>query len=102
MSLLPLESADVVNPLLMIYIYCTATLPHEKYYNMASYESRMFALRTGEFLPPTDDAYDPSADMKALQAKHKRPAREQETYLSREQLMELRKVQQERVEVTSI
>ncbi|KAI0314579.1 hypothetical protein OF83DRAFT_437027 [Amylostereum chailletii] len=76
----------------------TATLSHEKFYHMESYERRMSALRAGEFVPPADDGYDPSADMRAHQSKHKRQAVEQESYLSKEQLQQLRRVQQERVE----
>ncbi|EKM53780.1 uncharacterized protein PHACADRAFT_260296 [Phanerochaete carnosa HHB-10118-sp] len=80
--------------------YNTATLSHEKFYNIASYEARMAALRAGEFLPPTDDGYDPNADMRALQGAHRRKPKERgESFLTREQLMELRKVQAERVEV---
>ena len=59
----------------------------------------MAALRSGEFVPPPDDGYDPEADMRALRGAHKRKAKDAETYMSREQLMELRKVQAERVEV---
>lgn len=77
----------------------TATLPHEKFYDMTSYENRMAALRSGEFVPPQDDGYDPNADLRALQSTHKRKARDADTYLSKEQLMELRKVQAERIEV---
>lgn len=61
----------------------------------------MTALRSGEYLPPQDDGYDPNADMRALQSSHKRKAKEADTYMNREQLMELRKVQAERVEVPS-
>ncbi|KAF8832309.1 hypothetical protein HHX47_DHR1001938 [Lentinula edodes] len=78
--------------------YNTATLPHEKYYNMEAYERRMSALRAGEYLPPADDHYDPSADMKALSNAHKKKGADSSTYLSKERLMELRKVQNERVE----
>jgi len=78
--------------------YNTATLSHEKFYNIASYESRMSALRSGEFVPPPDDGYDPNADLRALQSTHKRKPKEAETYMSREQLMELRRVQAERIE----
>lgn len=81
------------------YPLTTATLPHEKYYHMEAYERRMNALRQGEFIPPSDDAYDPDADLKAISGAHKRKAAEQETYLSKEHLLELRRVQQERVEV---
>lgn len=77
----------------------TATLPHEKYYHMEAYERRMTALRAGEFVPPPDDGYDPTADMKAHATKHKKLSAEQESYLSREQLMELRRVQNERIEI---
>ncbi|KAK0459234.1 uncharacterized protein EV420DRAFT_310193 [Desarmillaria tabescens] len=76
----------------------TATLPHEKYYNMEAYERRMSALRSGEFVPPSDDMYDPQADMKAISGAHKKKLVERESYMSREQLMELRKVQNERIE----
>ncbi|KAF8627605.1 hypothetical protein AX15_004311 [Amanita polypyramis BW_CC] len=78
--------------------YNTATLPHEKYYDMTAYERRMNALKQGEFLPPSDDAYDPRADMKTLSSAHKRKPAEHESFLSRDQLLELRKVQHERIE----
>ncbi|PFH52213.1 hypothetical protein AMATHDRAFT_57581 [Amanita thiersii Skay4041] len=78
--------------------YNTATLPHEKYYNMEAFERRMHALRQGEYLPPVDDGYDPQADMKMLNASRKKKPVEKESFLSREQLQELRKVQNERVE----
>lgn len=76
-----------------------ATLPHEKYYNMEAYERRMAALRQGEYLPPANDSYDFNADVKAVTTQHKKKVAEQDTYMSKEQLMELRRVQQERSEV---
>ncbi|KAL0072601.1 hypothetical protein AAF712_000364 [Marasmius tenuissimus] len=77
----------------------TATLPHEKYYNIETYERRMNALRAGEFLPPAEDTYDPDADMKELKnAFKKKKDTGEESYLSREQLMELRQVQNERIQ----
>lgn len=76
-----------------------ATLPHEKYYHMEAYERRMASLRSGEFVPPSADTYDPAADMKAHATRHKKATADQESYMSREQLMELRKVQNERIEV---
>jgi hypothetical protein len=81
------------------YMRSTATLPHEKYYNITAYEKRMTALKEGEFLPPADDGYDPQADMQTLRSVHKRKPVEQESFLSKEQLLELRKVQHERIEV---
>lgn len=62
----------------------------------------MSALRRGEFVPPSDDSYDPMADMKAHQSSHKRQTVEHESYLTKEQLQELRRVQFERVEVCVI
>ncbi|TFY79919.1 hypothetical protein EWM64_g4093 [Hericium alpestre] len=76
----------------------TATLPNEKFYNMTAYDTRMAAMRAGAYVPPAEDSYDPNADIKAHALKHKRPEQERESYMSREQLMELRKVQQERIE----
>lgn len=67
---------------------------------MAAYERRMNALRHGELLPAGDElTYDVNADMKAHSSAHKRKVIEQESYLSKERLMELRKVQNERIEV---
>jgi hypothetical protein len=69
---------------------------------MAKYETRMDALRQGEYLPPAEDSYDPAADMRALSGAHKKKAPERESYLSREQLEELRKVQTERTQVSGL
>lgn len=84
------------------YFYVAATLPHEKYYHMEAYERRMSALRQGEFVPPPDDSYDPQADMKAISGAHKKKVVEHESYLSKDQLQALRKVQHERIEVCPI
>ncbi|EMD32977.1 hypothetical protein CERSUDRAFT_108497 [Gelatoporia subvermispora B] len=78
--------------------YNTATLPHEKFYHMEAYERRMNALRAGEFVPPPDDSYDPMADLRAHESSHKRRPVEKETYMNKEQLQELRRVQNERIE----
>ena len=66
---------------------------------MEVYERRMNALRAGEFVPPPDDAYDADADLRALQSAHKRKNVERDTYMSKEQLEELRQVQAERIQV---
>lgn len=76
-----------------------ATLSHEKYYHIEAYERRMASLRSGEFVPPSEDMYDPAVDLKAHATRHKKAATDHDSYMSREQLMELRKVQNERVEV---
>lgn len=66
---------------------------------MEAYERRMSALRSGEFVPPADLSYDPQADMKAINSAHKKKVVDHESYLSKDQLMELRRVQNERIEV---
>ena len=79
-----------------------ATLPHEKYYDMHAHEHRMNALRHGELLPAGNElTYDANADLRAHSSAHKRKVIEQESYLSKDRLMELRKVQNERIEVRS-
>ena len=85
--------------LLLTFNYASATLPHKKYYDMAAYERQMNMLRAGETLPPEEEVYDPNKDLAAHSSKLKRPAAERESYLSREQLMDLRRVQNERIEV---
>ncbi len=78
----------------------TATFPNEKFYNIEAYERRMDAMRAGDFVPPADDSYDAEADMRAHQSNLKRPgAATSESYLDKDQLQELRRVQRERVEV---
>jgi hypothetical protein len=79
--------------------YNTATLPHPKFYALAAHETRMASLRAGEILPPTSEGYDPAQDMRELQDRKRRRNAEKETALSKEQLEELRKVQQERFQV---
>jgi len=79
--------------------YNTATLPHLKYYNMDKYDREMNMLRAGETLPPDEEVYDPNKDLVAHASRLKKPASEKESYLSVEQLKELRRVQQERVEI---
>ncbi|CAE6456766.1 unnamed protein product [Rhizoctonia solani] len=78
--------------------YNTATLPHPKFYNMETYERQMNSLRNGMTADVISQSYDPNADLAAHTSRHKRPVAEAETYLSREQLQELRKVQNERTQ----
>ncbi|KAF8322083.1 hypothetical protein DL93DRAFT_1249050 [Clavulina sp. PMI_390] len=75
----------------------TATLPHEKYYNMAKYDARMNMVRNGELLVQ-DTSYDPNADLAAHTSSHKRAVVEHDSYLNKDQLLALRKVQNERIE----
>jgi len=65
---------------------------------MTVYESRMTSMRNGDTLPIVD-SYDPNADFLAHTNAHKRPAKETDTYMNKEQLEELRRVQQQRTQV---
>jgi len=67
---------------------------------MSKYESRMNSLRNGELVPQGGE-YDPSADLAAHSASHKRVTVEHDSFLSKEQLLTLRKVQNERIEVSN-
>jgi len=66
---------------------------------MEQYERRMSALRQGEYLPPAADFYDFNADMKAVSNAHKKKTVEHDSFMTKEELMELRKIQKERDEV---
>lgn len=66
---------------------------------MAKYEQRMNLLRNGETLPLSNDTYDPNADLRAHSSVHKRISTEHDSYLSKEHLQELRRVQHERIQV---
>lgn len=66
---------------------------------MDNYEHRMNAMRHGELVPAGDESYDPNVDLRAHQSSHKRKVVDNDSYLSREQLLELRRVQNERIEV---
>jgi len=82
--------------------YNTATLPHEKFYDMAKYERHTALLRSGEALPIPDAAWDASADLAAITKSHKRGLANPETHITREQLEDLRKVQNERHQVAKM
>ncbi|OCF45660.1 tRNA(His) guanylyltransferase [Kwoniella heveanensis CBS 569] len=79
--------------------YNTATLPHEKYYDMAKYDIKMNMIRSGQTLPDESGGYDPFADMKAHSSGLKSQVKQQETLYSREQIEELRRVEAERTQV---
>lgn len=59
----------------------------------------MAAVRNGELLTVPDDGYDPNADMAAHSSAHKKASTSKDTYLSKEDLQELRRVQAERTQV---
>ncbi|KAG8868141.1 hypothetical protein FRC20_004077 [Serendipita sp. 405] len=80
--------------------YNTATLPHEKYYNMDAYEKRMTIIRSGEGnLLEGLDTYDPNADVLSHSKSLKHAPTEKEVYLSREELEDLRRVKIERDQI---
>lgn len=67
---------------------------------MDAYERRMRIVRSGESnLLEGLDTYDPNADMLAHTKRLKRAPQEKESFLSRHQLEELRKVKMERDQV---
>lgn len=67
---------------------------------MAKYDARMNLIRNGELIQQNSE-YDPNADLMAHSASHKRATVETDSFLSKEQLLALRKVQNERIEVRS-
>ncbi|BGP12443.1 hypothetical protein JCM10213_006991 [Rhodosporidiobolus nylandii] len=77
--------------------YNTGTLPHEKYYDMKKYETKMNAVRMGETLD-NDDTYDFRKDMEAAASSYRRANTSNAApTLNLKELEELRKVQAERV-----
>ncbi|CEP10111.1 hypothetical protein [Parasitella parasitica] len=83
--------------------YNTATMPHEKFYNLQQWERRQEAIRMGEKPMPTGDFFDFQNDEEKLKMQHRQAARaaasRQPTLtLSEEQIKELTRVNRERVE----
>lgn len=68
---------------------------------MAAFMAKMDAIRTGGAYTSFDGvaSYDPSKDMASHASSLRRPVVETETYLSQAQLAELRRVQNERIEM---
>ncbi|KAI8141874.1 hypothetical protein BJV82DRAFT_670383 [Fennellomyces sp. T-0311] len=83
--------------------YNTATMPHEKYYNLARWEARQHAMRMGEKLPEDNDSVNLLRDEEVLRQQHRQAAARAASSkpgltLSKEQLDELTKVNRERVQ----
>lgn len=83
--------------------YNTVTLPHEKYYDMNKYETKMQAVRMGETVEE-DGGYDFNKDLANAKQSYRRAAAASSAdadalMLDRERLEELRKLQVERVEM---
>ena len=80
----------------------TATFANDKYYNLEAHERRMAMIRAGETIPD-QSTYDPRADERALQAKARISASASSgSSLTRAQVEELRRVQNERVEAAKM
>ncbi|OXC68487.1 hypothetical protein AYX13_02938 [Cryptococcus neoformans] len=81
--------------------YNTATLGHEKYYDMEKYMVKLNMIRSGQTLPDESNGYDPMADMKAHSSSLKSKTNEpQESYLSPQEVAELRRIEAERTEIS--
>lgn len=81
--------------------YNTATLGHEKYYDMDKYMIKLNMIRSGQTLPDESSGYDPMADMKAHSSSLKSTTKEpQESYLSPQEVAELRRIEAERTEIS--
>ncbi|OWT37977.1 hypothetical protein C362_05002 [Cryptococcus neoformans Bt1] len=81
--------------------YNTATLGHEKYYDMEKYMVKLNMIRSGQTLPDESNGYDPMADMKAHSSSLKSKMNEpQESYLSPQEVAELRRIEAERTEIS--
>ncbi|KAE8541507.1 hypothetical protein D1P53_002869 [Cryptococcus gattii VGV] len=81
--------------------YNTATLGHEKYYDMDKYMVKLNMIRSGQTLPDESGGYDPMADMKAHSSSLKsKTAEPQESYLSPQEVAELRRIEAERREIS--
>ncbi|KAI8084836.1 uncharacterized protein BX664DRAFT_337896 [Halteromyces radiatus] len=85
--------------------YNTATMPHEKYYNLEKWEQRDRALRMGEPVPASNTEFNIQKDEERLRMEHKRAAsmaaasKVPRLQMSRDQLEALTKVNRERVEL---
>ncbi|POY71197.1 hypothetical protein BMF94_5508 [Rhodotorula taiwanensis] len=76
----------------------TGTLPHEKYYDLKKYETRMTAIKMGETVE-TSDSYDFNRDLESAKAAHRRSSSAiDDQLLDRKRLEDLRRVQSERVQ----
>ncbi|KAG2214108.1 hypothetical protein INT46_011910 [Mucor plumbeus] len=83
--------------------YNTATMPHEKFYNLQQWERRQEAIRMDEKPMPTGDFFDFKNDEEKLKMQHRQAAkaaasRQPTLKLSEEQIKELTRVNRERIE----
>ncbi|GAA5908094.1 uncharacterized protein JCM6883_004114 [Sporobolomyces salmoneus] len=85
----------------------TCTLPHEKYYDMKKYETKMAAVRMGETVESTDGGYDFEKDLANAKQSYRKAAAASSAdmdalLMDREKLEELRKLQTERIEMEKL
>ncbi|KAI9278531.1 hypothetical protein BDA99DRAFT_429208, partial [Phascolomyces articulosus] len=83
--------------------YNTATMPHEKFYNLARWEARQHAMRMGEKVPEDTSSINLMRDEEILRQQHRQAAARAASskptlQMSKEQLDELTKVNRERVQ----
>ena len=98
----PVHTFIPCTPMVKNVLTQVVTLLHKKYYDMNAYKYQMNALLHGELLPACDKlTYDVNADLKVHSSAHKRKVIKQESYVLKGQIMELRKVQNECIEVCS-
>ncbi|KAI8090906.1 uncharacterized protein B0P05DRAFT_527912 [Gilbertella persicaria] len=83
--------------------YNTATMPHEKFYNLHAWERRQEALRMGESITMTSEEFDFKKDEEQLRLQHRQAARAKSSrqpalQLTKEKIEELARVNRERIE----
>ncbi|KAI7864399.1 hypothetical protein BDF14DRAFT_1180873 [Spinellus fusiger] len=83
--------------------YNTATMSHEKFYDLHKWEARQRALRMGEAVPTEETIYDYKNDEEQLRQQQKQAARlvaskQPMLTMSQQQIEELSKVNRERVQ----
>jgi hypothetical protein len=83
----------------------TATLP-KKYYDLEGHERRMRSIANGETVAAEDDdLYDfrkDEADMKSRYTQSKKPTRGMDEELSQKALMDLRRIENERIQMSQM
>ncbi|PWN41693.1 hypothetical protein IE81DRAFT_291490, partial [Ceraceosorus guamensis] len=97
----PVEKKEIAR---FIESYNTATMPDPKYYDLEKHERHMSMIRSGETLPV--GGYDFLSDEKAASASAAARRKEEEAkrntgrdaWQSKEQLEELRRIQNERIQ----
>ncbi|KAL1920538.1 uncharacterized protein VTP21DRAFT_915 [Calcarisporiella thermophila] len=84
--------------------YNTATLPHEKYYNLERWESRQRAIRMGEVVKDDESRVNLFKDQEQirLQARSRQHVQPSGSLLTADQIKELHRVESERVQAKKL